>query len=125
MSSAQLELVPADICTGFPTDLLRRFTGALVQDTPTQETLPRQLAFYWDEAGLGATLSGGNTYGDELQLSCSADSETDTLSCAGTDADFTLNAAVSADGLTGNYGGSLEGSVSSSTFSGTFDFRAP
>ena len=123
VSSARLELVPADICTGFPIDLLRYFTGTLVQSTPTQEALSRQLAFYWNEAGLGATLSGGNTYGDELQLSCSADSETDTLSCAGIDANFTLNAAVSANGLTGDYGGSLEGSVSSSTFSGTFDFR--
>lgn len=123
-AEARLELVPSDVCTGFPTDLLRRFTGKLAQTAPTPQTLPRQLAFYWRESGLEATLSGSDTNGYKLQLQCTANSSANSVSCTGVDADFSLEATVSEDGLTGSYEGTTSGSVSSSPFSGTLSFEA-
>ena len=121
ISEEQLELIPADICTGFPSTPLGSFTGTLMQETPAPQTLDRTFKLYWRESGLKALLSADDRY--EISLDCSVNSANNTLNCANTG--LTLNINVEADGLTGSYKGSTEGSVSSGTFSGTFDFRAP
>ena len=120
---ARLELIPADICTGLPADLLSLFTGTLMQNSPTSETLTRQLTFYWREAGLSAILSGSGPY--ELRLGCTADSETNSVRCSGVDTDFSLSATLSADGLTGSYQGRSQSSVATGAFSGTLNFKTP
>ena len=119
ISEEQLELIPADICTGFPSTPLGSFTGTLEQTVPSAQTLARTLELYWRESGLKAVLSDDGAQG--VWLDCSASSVNDMLSC--TDTNLTLNINVEADGLTGSYEGTTSGSVSSSPFSGTLNFK--
>ncbi len=126
VTTRRLELIPESVCADLPTDLLKRFTGTLQQETPEPRTLERRLEFFWRDAGLEAVLFENEPYyGYDVQLRCSAESETASVNCAGVDTDFSLNATLSTNGLTGSYQGSTQGSVLTSTFAGTFTFRAP
>ena len=121
-----LTLIPSYLCDDFPLPLVGKFTGILTQTEPTAQTLERRLSLEWKgnsrkpwlEAEL---LEAGEQFG--LELECNPDVALQTLSC--TNLFFELTATLTSEGLTGNYEGVARDSVSSSTFSGTFDFSAP
>ncbi len=118
IEEAELELIPFDLCTGFPINIFNKFTGTLQQETPAALTLERQLGFQFSQRGFGLVLRGDQY---AMWLECSTDLSNNSVSCS--DDDFSLDAIVSAEGLTGRYQGSTQDVVSTGSFSGTLDFK--
>ena len=116
---AELELIPFDLCTGFPINLFTEFTGTLRQETPAAQRLERQLSFEFSRRGFGAILRNGQGYA--LWLECTTDLRNNAVSCS--DDTFSLDATVNSEGLTGRYEGQSQGAVSTGSFSGTLDFE--
>lgn len=121
----EIQLIPPDLCTGFPVDVVGRYEGTLDQTDPDVRTLERALRFYWDGDALRATLSS-DTAAD--QLTCTAFVDDDRLVCRDGevgDERLLLDGLLTAAGYQGSYQGLNEGAGVVTPFAGSFDFQRP
>jgi hypothetical protein len=118
----KLNLLPNDICTGFPVRPVGIFSGKLEQTIPTSATLPRDLQLQWNGSSLLAIVRSDQT---SISSSCTLDATSDSISCEnerdGTVL-FKLEGQMSATGFAGSYEGISTDLNSQLPFAGTFSF---
>lgn len=121
VEEVRLAFAPDDVCANFPAPLVGDFTGTLIQSEPETQHLERRLSFVWEGELLAQLRQADEPFNPQLE--CTADSADSTVRCKSVAEDFSLEATVTANGLTGRYRGSVQGSASVGPFSGTLDLE--
>jgi hypothetical protein len=125
-----LKLLPQEVCTGFPINLIANFEGELRQTLPETASLKRQLELRWRgnalQARIADTVTNEDGYITASLTNCQLFPDEDELICsAGDEANprLRLEGTITAEGFAGSYQGFDESTGSAISFEGTFDFK--
>jgi hypothetical protein len=120
-ASAEIRLLPDDLCNGFPIDIRGDYEGTLEQTLPQVASLPRSLSVYLLGNALAADLK---TETSSIALYCTTSAQDDMLTCTQGQEEITfkLEGQITSAGFEGTYEGTQKGSSFETNTSGTFRF---
>lgn len=133
---AELRILDDSYCTNFAFPLVGFYKGELSQTSPREEALAQNLRLFFEDTGDPQVavlyLSFGGLeeqdgehvfFGTTETYPCTLDEPQGRLTCEAIDESFSLSASITAEGLSGNYSGTLNGTDALIPFEGSLLFE--